>query len=104
MTDTNDISPVFNAAFSIIEKSVEGTTIKIIDEKMRRSSPSEHYPLGQWGLTIEITLEDIGTKKLFILYQLCEDIICPIGHLIAQDVVYPLFKDEFDILREKFNL
>lgn len=102
--ETNgDISPVITQSIKNMEIWIEGLKITV-NGGMVRTEPNEFYTLGQLGVHTTVELEHIGKKNVFLPYQIFEDMLTPYGHLIAQDVVYPLFKEEFQALKEKFAI
>ena len=63
----------------------EGLEIEITGE-MTRTEPSEHYPIGQLGVSIKMTLLGLE-ERVFLGCQLCEDMFGPHGHLVAEEIV-----------------
>lgn len=96
----NEISPVITEAINLMKRLNEGLEVEIMG-KMTRTNPSEHYPIGQLGVSTKMTL--IGLEENFFLgYQLCEDIITnPYGCLIVEEIVMDTFKDKLMALRDK---
>lgn len=95
------ISPVIRSGIKIIQNTIEGVTIKILDEEMSRTEPTEFLPLGALGVNVQVNWEDIGTKNIFLTCQLCEDMHSPYGDKIAEDVIFPMFRDDIKKLTEK---
>jgi hypothetical protein len=88
------ISPVIRSGIKIIQNTIEGVTVNILDEEMSRSQPTEFLPLGALGVNVEIKWEEIGEKNIFLTAQLCEDMHSPYGDKIAEDFVLPMFREE----------
>ena len=64
---------------------------------MKRGTPSSHYPNGQLGVSTKMTL--FGLEESFFLgHQICEDMLNPMGHFIAEEVVMMAFKDKLKVL------
>lgn len=97
---SNEISPVITEAINLMKRLNEGLEVEIVGE-MTRTDPSEHYPIGQLGVSTKMTL--VGLEENFFLeYQLCEDMVCnPYGHFIAEEIVMDIFKDKLMALRDK---
>jgi hypothetical protein len=102
------ISGVIHAAIQVIEKTVEGVKVKILSQEMTRLEPTEHYPLGQLGVEVEFSWEigeeNVQKVKTFLPYQLCEDMLNPLGNLIAEEIVFTLYKDIFKKMEKELDL
>jgi len=48
------ISLVIRSGIKIIENTIEGVTIKILDEEMSRTEPTEFLPIGALGVNARI--------------------------------------------------
>jgi hypothetical protein len=95
-----EISPVIIAAVDLMKRVNEGLEIELLSE-MERTEPSEHYPIGQLGVSTKMTL--LGLEKtVFLGYQHCEDMLNPIGHLLAEELVMMTFKDQIKDLYESY--
>ena len=90
------ISPVIRSGIKIIQNTIEGVTVNILDDEMSRSQPTEFLPLGALGVNIEINWEELGSKKVFLTFQLCEDMHTPYGDKIAEDFIFPMFREEME--------
>lgn len=95
----NKISPIITAGIDLMKRVNEGLEIEIIGE-MTRTEPSEHYPIGQLGVSTKMTMLGLE-ERVFLGCQLCEDMLSPNGHLIAVDIVMTAFKDKLKELLEK---
>jgi hypothetical protein len=89
---SKEISPVIISAIDLMKKVNKGLKVEIIGE-MKRTEPSEHYPIGQLGVSTKMTLLSIE-ENVFLGYQHCEDMINPIGHLLAEELVMTVFGDK----------
>jgi hypothetical protein len=102
------ISKVIHAGISIIEKTVEGVKVKVLSQEMRRSEPSEHCPLGQLGAEVEFSWEigeeNVQKVKTFLTCQLCEDMMNPLGNLVAEEIVFALYRDIFKKMEKELDL
>jgi hypothetical protein len=102
------ISGVIHAAIQAIEKTVEGVKVKILSQEMTRLEPTEHYPLGQLGVEVEFSWEigeeNVQKVKTFLPYQLCEDMLNPLGNLIAEEIVFTLYRDIFEKMEKELDL
>lgn len=87
------MSPVILSSIEIMKKINNGLEIEILGE-MTRSEPNEYYALGQLGVSTKMSLFGIE-KNIFLTYQLCEDMLNPLGHLVAEDYIMGIFKDDF---------
>jgi hypothetical protein len=95
------ISPVIRSGIKIIENTIEGVTLKILDEEMSRTEPTELLPLGVLGVNVEVSWDSVGSKKTFLNAEFCEQMHSPYGDKIAEEFVLPMFKEEFQMLKEK---
>ena len=95
------ISPVIRSGIKIIENTIEGVTLKILDEEMSRTEPTELLPLGVLGVNVEVSCDSVGSKKTFLTAEFCEQMHSPYGDKIAEEFVLPMFKEEFQMLKEK---
>ena len=85
-----DISPIIKEGIRIMTQVYEGLEIEVVGE-MERTEPSEHYPIGQLGVSTIFRMLGME-EKVFLGCQLCEDMINPMGHLIAEEIVMMTFK------------
>ena len=90
------ISLVIRSGIKIIENTIEVVTVKIIDEEMSRTEPTEFLPIGALGVNVRIDWEELGSKDVFITCQLCEDMHTPYGDKIAEDFIFPMFREEME--------
>ncbi len=79
----------------------EGLEIEVVGE-MKRTEKSEHYPIGQLGVSTIFRMYGME-EKVFLGCQLCEDMINPMGHLIAEEVVMMTFKEQTKLLIKNQN-
>ena len=95
------ISPVIIAAVDLMKRVNDGLEVEFLSE-MKRTEPSEHYPIGQLGVSTKMTLLGLE-KNVFLGCQHCEDMLNPIGHLLAEDLVMSVFSDELKLLFEQLK-
>jgi hypothetical protein len=95
------ISPVIRSGIKIIENIIEGVTIKILDDEMSRTDPTEFLPLGALGVKVNVNWEDVGSKDIFLTADLCEQMHSPYGDKIAEEFIFPMFRDEMEKLKEE---
>jgi hypothetical protein len=88
-----ETSPVILAAVDLMKKVNEGLEVEFLSG-MKRTEPSEFYPIGQLGMSTKMTFFGIE-KNVFLGCQLCEDMLNPIGHLVAEDFIMGIFKEDF---------
>jgi hypothetical protein len=92
--ENQKISLVIRSGIKIIQNTIEGVTINILDDEMSRSQPTEFLPLGALGVNTEIVWDQIGTNNVFLTAQLCEDMHSPYGDLIAEEFIFSLFEKD----------
>ena len=97
-----EISPIIIAAVDLMKQVNEGLEVEFIGE-MKRTEPSEYYPIGQLGISTKMTLLGLE-ENVFLGCQHCEDMLNPIGHLLAEDLVMTVFRDKLKVLFEQLNL
>jgi len=95
------ISPVIRSGINIIQNTIEGVTVKILDDEMSRSQPNEFLPLGALGVNVQIIWEEIGEHNIFLTAQLCEDMHSPYGDKIAEEFIFPIFREDMEKIIEK---
>ena len=88
------ISLVIRSGIKIIENTIEGVTVKILDEEMSRTEPTEFLPIGALGVNVRIDWEEFGSKDVFITCQLCEDMHTPYGDLVAEEFIFSLLEKD----------
>jgi hypothetical protein len=91
--NNKEISPVILSSIELMKKINNGLEIEILGE-MIRSESNEYHPLGQLGVNTKMSFFGIE-KNLFLTHQLCEDMHNPLGHLVAEDYIMGIFKDDF---------
>jgi hypothetical protein len=96
--ENTKISPVIRSGIKIIQNTIEGVTVNILDEEMSRSNPTEFLPLGALGVNVRVDWEDIGSREVFLTCQFCEDMHSPYGDKIAEEFVFPMFREEMEEL------
>jgi len=99
--ENRKISPVIRSGIKIIQNTIEGVTVNILDDEMSRTEPTEFLPHGALGVNTEIKWEGIGTKNIFISCQLCEDMHSPYGDKIAEEFIFPMFREEMEKITQK---
>ena len=96
-----EISPIIKEGIRIMTQVNEGLEIEVVGE-MKRTEKSEHYPIGQLGVSTIFRMYGME-EKVFLGCQLCEDMINPMGHLIAEEVVMMTFKEQTKLLIKNQN-
>jgi hypothetical protein len=99
--ENQKISPVIRSGIKIIQNTIEGITVKILDEEMSRTEPTEFLPLGALGVNAQVNWEDIGTKNIFLTADICEQMHSPYGDKIAEEFIFPMFRDEMEKLKKE---
>jgi hypothetical protein len=94
-----EISAVITAAVDLMKRVNEGLEVEFLSG-MKRTEPSEHYPIGQLGVSTKMTLLGLE-ENVFLGYQHCEDMLNPFGHLLAVELVMEVFRDKLKVLFEK---
>jgi hypothetical protein len=95
LIENNEISPVIIAAVDLMKKVNEGLEVEYIGV-MRRDAigKNENGLLSTIGVSTRMTFFGIE-KQVFLGCQMCEDMLNPIGHLVADDYIMGIFKDDF---------
>jgi hypothetical protein len=90
-----EISPVIISAVDLMKKVNEGLEVEYLSG-MRRASigKNENGLLSPLGVSTKMTFFGIE-KRVFLGYQHCEDMLNPIGHLLAEEMIMDIFKDDF---------
>jgi hypothetical protein len=96
-----EISPIIKTGIRIMTQVNEGLEIEVVGE-MERTEPSEHYPIGQLGASTIFRMWGME-EKVFLGCQHCEDMINPMGHLIAEEMVMMIFKKQMKLIIENQN-
>jgi len=96
-----EISPIIKEGIRIMVQVNEGLEIEVVGE-MKRTEKSEHYPIGHLGVLTIFRMYGME-EKVFLGCQLCEDMINPRGHLIAEEMVMMTFREQMKLLMEKLN-
>ena len=95
-----DISPVIIAAVDLMKKVNEGLEVEYLSGMRRAAIGKDANGLiSPLGVSTKMTLFEIE-KYVFLGYQMCEDMLNPIGHLVAEDYIMGIFKDD---LMNKFK-
>jgi hypothetical protein len=92
--ENQKISLVIRSGIKIIQNTIEGVTINILDDEMSRSQPTEFLPLGALGVNTEIIWDQVGVNNVFLTAQLCEDMHAPYGDQIAEEFIFSLFEKD----------
>jgi hypothetical protein len=71
-----EISPIIFAAVDLMKRVNNGLEVEFIGE-MKRTEPSEYYPIGQLGISAKMTLLGLE-ENVFLGAQQCEDMINPL--------------------------
>ena len=102
------ISPIVIAAAKVIEKSVPGVKVVMLGPPMKRSEPSAERPFWRLGADVEISWEIGGERvekvKTFLSCQLCEDMLTPLGHLVAEEIIFMLYRPIFERMKDELDL
>ena len=96
-----EISPIIKEGIRIMTQVNEGLEIEVVGE-MERTEPSEHYPIGQLGVSTIFRMLGME-EKVFLGCQLCEDMINPMGHLLAEEMVMMTFREQMKLIIENQN-
>ena len=96
-----EISPIIKTGIRIMTQVNEGLEIEVVGE-MERTEPSEHYPIGQLGVSTIFRIWGME-EKVFLCFQHCEDMMNPMGHLIAEDMFMMIFKKQIKSIMENQN-
>ena len=91
-----DISPIIIAAVDLMKKVNEGLEVEFIGE-MKRTEPSEYYPIGQLGISTKMTLLGLE-ENVFLGCQQCEDMLTPLGPILAEELIMIVFNDKLKVL------
>ncbi len=99
--ENNEISPVIIAAVDIMKKLNEGLEVEFLGG-MRRAAigKNENGLLSPLGISTRMTYFEIE-KQVFLGYQHCEDMLNPVGHLLAEEMIMKIFKE--DIIKKFAN-
>ena len=97
-----EISPIIKEGIRIMTEANEGLEIEVVGE-MKRTEKSEHYPIGQLGVSTVFRRWGME-EKVFLGFQLCEDMIFGMkGQLIAEDIAMMTFREQMKQLVENQN-
>ena len=96
-----EISPIIKEGIRIMTQVNDGLEIEVVG-KMKRTEKSEHYPIGQLGVSTIFRMYGME-EKVFLGCQLCEDMINPMGHLIAEELVMMTFRGQYVTMIENQN-
>jgi hypothetical protein len=90
-----EISPVIIAAVDLMKKVNEGLEVEYLSG-MRRAAigKNENGILALIGVSTKMTFFGIE-KHVFLGYQHCEDMLNPMGHILAEELIMSIFKDDF---------
>ena len=99
--DNKEISPVIMAAVDLMKKVNEGLEVEFLSG-MRRAAigKDENGLLSPLGVSTKMTYLEIE-KQVFLEYQYCEDMLNPLGHLLAEEMIMMIFKE--DIVKKFAN-
>ena len=95
------ISPVIRSGIKIIENSIDGVVVRILDECMKRSIPTEKFPEGLPGVSVEISWEDLGERKVFLSSIFCESMHSTYGDEMAREFIFPLFNKKIIVSEDE---
>ena len=92
METNREISPIIYSAIERLKNSFDGTEIKLLSEKMYRTTPDEFTPLGKLGVDIEI----MGIKTFLGCESMAEDIACtPYGQMLTDEFVATVIRTAY---------
>jgi hypothetical protein len=95
MSEEFNISPVIITAVDLMKKVNEGLEVEFLGGMRRAAIGKDANGLiSPLGVSTKMTFFGIE-KQVFLGYQLCEDMLNPIGHLVAEDYIMGIFKDDF---------
>ena len=96
-----EISPVIIAAVDLMKKVNEGLEVELLSGMKRTSEGRDEYgQLSPLGVSTKMTLFGIE-KDAFLGYQHCEDMLNPFGHMLAEELVMMIFRE--DIVKKFAN-
>ena len=92
--ENNEISPVITAAVELMKKVNKGLEVELLSG-MRRAATgkNENSLLSPLGVSTKMTYLEIE-KQVFLGCQHCEDMLNPLGHLVAEDYIMGIFKED----------
>jgi hypothetical protein len=90
-----EISPVIISAVDLMKKVNEGLEVEYLSG-MRRATigKDKNGILAPLGVSTKMTFFGIE-KHVFLGYQHCEDMLNPIGSILAEELIMEIFKDDF---------
>ncbi len=90
----NEISPIIIAAVDLMKKVNDGLEVEYLSG-MRRADidKNENGLLSPLGVSTKMTYLEIE-KQVFLEYQQCEDMLNPLGHLLAEEMIWMIFKED----------
>ena len=99
--ENNEISPVIITAVDLMKKVNEGLGVEFLGG-MRRTAigKNENGLISPLGVSTRMTYFGIE-KRVFLEYQHCEDMLNPLGHLLAEEMIMMIFKE--DIIKKFDN-
>jgi hypothetical protein len=98
-----EISPVIIAAVDLMKKVNEGLEVEYLSG-MRRAAigKDENGLLSPLGVSTKMSFFGIE-KRVFLGYQHCEDMLNPIGSILAEELIMEIFKDDFMAKYQELN-
>ena len=99
--ENNEISPFIISAVDLMKKVNEGLEVEFLGG-MRRAAigKNEKGLKSPLGISTRMTYLEIE-KQVFLEYQYCEDMLNPVGHLLAEEMIMMIFKE--DIIKKFAN-
>jgi hypothetical protein len=99
--ENNKISPVIISAVDLMKKVNEGLEVEFLGG-MRRAAigKNEKGLISPLGISTRMTYLEIE-KQVFLEYQHCEDMLNPLGHMLAEEMIMMTFKE--DIIKKFAN-
>ena len=97
-----EISPIIKEGIRIMTQVNEGLEIEVVGEINYTFEITKHYPIGQLGVSTVFRMWGME-ERVFLGCQLCEDMIVPNGHLLAEEMVMMTFREQMKLIIEKQN-
>lgn len=89
METNKEITYVVYYSIEKMSKSFGGTEVKLLSEKMYRTSPNRYKSIGCLGVDIEVM-----NIKTFLSYEMVEDIAyTPYGQIISDEFIARIIKE-----------
>lgn len=86
---------IFIKAIKILEKDTLIPCKITMEGEVKRSSPSEFYPIGNLGISIKLENKLFGNKNVFLTYSFC-DVLFVYGNHLASEFLRKVYEDEWN--------